>query len=456
MSSASRENFGSSFAFIMAMAGSAIGLGNIWRFPYMVGEYGGAAYIVAYLLCSLFIALPCFVCESLIGRRARSGVYVAFRKFAPGSAWPVMGIIAIVAAYIIESFYCVVGGWSLDFLVRSVSGNLAPGDPEAATGIFSRMATGVLEPVIMYIVFFGVTTIVVLGGVKKGIERFTKITTPLLFVLMVVMLIYSVSLPGSGEGVKYLLRPDFSKLDAHGWASALGQAFFSMSLGVGTVLIYSSFMRKEDSLLRGGLWTVISDSGFALIAAFAIMPAVFAAGLEPSSGPSLVYETLPYIFVKMGVEAPVVSAVVTVVFFLAILMAALTSSISMLEVCVEHLMEQFGWKRRASAAVFAVAVFALGIPCVLSFGPLSDFKLFGLTVFDLCDYVSSNVLMMLGALAFTVFVGWRMSKVDVRDEFTNGGTLAFSGRVFGAFRFVVRWVVPPAIIVIFVANLIGA
>lgn len=456
MSSASRENFGSSFTFIMAMAGSAIGLGNIWRFPYMVGEYGGAAYIVAYMLCSLLIALPCFVCESLIGRRARSGVYVAFGKLAPGSAWPVMGIIAVFAAYVIESFYCVVGGWSLDFLVRSVSGHLALGNPEAATGIFSKMATGVLEPVVMYLVFFGVTTLVVLGGVKKGIERFTKITTPLLFLLMVVMLLYSVSLPGAGEGVRYLVRPDFSKLNAHGWASALGQAFFSMSLGVGTVLIYSSFMRKDDSLLRGGFWTAVSDSAFALIAAFAIMPAVFSAGLEPSAGPSLVYETLPYIFAKMGVEAPVLSGIITIVFFLAILMAALTSSISMVEVCVEHLMEQFGWKRRASAAVFATAVVALGIPCVLSFGPWSGVKLFGLTVFDICDHVTSNVLMMLGSLAFTVFVGWRMSKVDVRDEFTNGGTLTFSGRVFGVFRFIVRWIIPPAILVIFVANLIGA
>jgi NSS family neurotransmitter:Na+ symporter len=456
MSSSGRENFGSAFTFIMAMAGSAIGLGNIWRFPYMVGENGGAAFIVAYLLCSMLIALPCFVCEALIGRRAGSGAYEAFKKLAPGSGWKVMGVVAVIAAFIVVSFYCVVGGWSLNFLLRSLSGRLAAGDPEAATGVFSAMASGTAEPIVMYLLFFGATSLVVMGGVKKGIERFTKITTPLLFVLMLVMLVYSVSLPGAGEGVKYLVRPDFSKLDAHGWASALGQAFFSMSLGIGTVLIYSSFMRKSDRLLRGGFWTAVSDSAFALIAAFAIMPAVFAAGLEPSAGPALVYETLPYIFAKMGVEAPILSGIVTVVFFLAILMAALTSSISLLEVCVEHLVEQFGWNRKVSTAAFAVPVLLLGIPCVLSFGPMSGVKLFGMTVFDMCDYLSSNVLMTLGSLAFTIFVGWRMSKVDVRDEFTNGGTLSFSGRVFGVFRFVVRWIIPPAILVIFIANLIGA
>ena len=454
MINSKREHFGSSFAFIMAMAGSAIGLGNIWRFPYVVGEHGGGAFIFAYLICSALIALPCFICESIIGRRARKSVYNSFTTLAPGSKWRFMGLLSVLTAFIVVSFYCVVGGWSLDFLVRALTGHLAPGNPDAATGIFSGMVSRTIEPIAMYIAFFGATAIVVSKGVKKGIERFTKFTTPLLFALMVMMLIYSVSLPGSMAGVKYLIKPDMSKLDTAGWACALGQAFFSMSLGMGTVLIYSSFMRKEDSLLQGGIWTVISDSAFALIAAFAIMPAVFAAGLEPAAGPSLVYETLPYIFAKMGAEAPVVSCIVTAVFFLAILMAALTSSISMLEVCVEHAVEQMGLKRVKAVAVIVLPVLMLGIPCVLSFGPLSGFKLFGLTVFDACDYLSSNVLMTLGAFAFTVFVGWRMKKADVRDEFTNGGTLRFSGRIFNAMYFIIRWIIPPVILVIFFANLI--
>ena len=455
MSHTGRENFGSSFTFIMAMAGSAIGLGNIWRFPFMVGEHGGGAFIVAYLLCSLLIALPCFICESLIGRRAHTDTYSAFVKLAPGSKWKWMGGASVLAAFIVCSYYSVVGGWSLDFLIRAITGNLAPGRPDEAVRIFGGMSSGVAEPVAAYLGFLGASAVIVVGGLKKGIERFTKITTPLLFVLMVVMVVYSVSLPGSGSGVRYLLHPDFSRLDADGWACALGQAFFSMSLGMGTVLVYSSFMRKEDSLLKGGLWTSVSDSGFALIAGFAIMPAVFAAGIEPGAGPSLVYETLPFIFSTMGVNAPVLSFVITIVFFLAILVAAVTSSISMLEVCVEHAVGRFGCKRWVAALGFFVLMLLLGIPCVLSFGPLSGATLFGKSIFDLCDYLCSNILMTLGALAFTIFVGWRMKKADVRDEFTNGGTLRFSSRIFSVLYFIVRWIIPPVILLIFISNLIS-
>lgn len=452
--SAGREHFGSSFTFIMAMAGSAIGLGNIWRFPYIVGEHGGAAFLVAYLICSIFISLPCFMCESLIGRRGRSGAHGAMKKLAPGSFWPVLMIVPVFGCFVVVSYYCVVGGWSLDYLVRAIAGGIAQGNPEDATAVFSRMAASPVEAIAMDFAFLGATALIVLLGVKNGIEKFTKITMPLLFVLMVAMVVFSVSLPGSGEGVKYLLHPDFSKLDASGWACALGQSFYSMSLGVGTVLVYSSFMKKEDNILRSGFWTSISDSAFALIAGFAIMPAVFAAGLEPGAGPALVYETLPYIFSKIGLESPVLGYVVALVFFLAILMAALTSSISLFEVCVENAMERWGLKRRWSVLLYLFAAAALGVPCALSFGPMAGTKLFGLNIFDLCDYVSSNFFMTLGALAFTIFVGWRMKKADIRSEFTNDGALGFNAKVFNFFYFLVRWIIPPVILIIFIANII--
>lgn len=453
MQSSKRESFGSSITFIMAMAGSAIGLGNIWRFPFMVGEHGGGAFIIAYLLCSLFIAIPCFVCESLIGRRGQSDVCGAFDRLAPGSKWRAMGVVSVISAFIIISYYSVVGGWSLDFLIRSITGRLAQGRPDEAVGIFGKMSSSVLEPLAMYAGFLGATAFIVIGGIKKGIERFTKITTPLLFVLMVVMVAYSVSLPGAGAGVRYLLNPDFSRLDAEGWACALGQAFFSMSLGIGTVLVYSSFMRRRDSLLKGGFWTSAFDSMFALIAGFAIMPAVFAAGIEPGAGPSLVYETLPFIFAELGVDAPVLSYVITIVFFLAILVAALTSSISMMEVCVEDMVSRYKCSRKAGALIIVVPALALGSLCVLSFGPMSDLQLFGKTVFEICDYVCSNILMTIGALAFAVFVGWKMKKSDVREEFTNNGSLTFSSRVFNALYFLIRWIIPPVIMLIFVSNL---
>ncbi|MCR5325173.1 MAG: sodium-dependent transporter [Bacteroidales bacterium] len=438
----------------MATAGSAIGLGNIWRFPFMVGEHGGGAFIAAYMICSLFIALPCFICESLIGRRSRSGVYGAFKKQAPGTGWKYMGALSVFACFVLVSFYSVVGGWSLDFLVRAVGGGLTRGGTEGALTVFPRMAASPWESVLMSLAFLFATAFIVLGGIKKGIERFTKIMIPLLFVLMVALVVFSLSLPGSSEGVRYLLKPDMGKLGPDGWACALGQAFFSMSLGVGTILVYSSFMKKDHGMLEVGLWTTVSDAAFALIAGFAIMPAVFSAGLAPGAGPSLVYETLPFIFARMSEEAPVLGYLVSVAFFLAILMAALTSSISIYEVCVEHAVEQFGSSRIVATAEFLAPSALLSVPCALSFGLLGDFKILGLTVFDLCDTLTSNVLMTLGALGFALFVGWRMKKADVVDEFTNGGTLGFSGKVFGVFYFLVRWVVPPVILLIFVSNLV--
>lgn len=453
MQAPKRENFGSNFTFIMAMAGSAIGLGNIWRFPYMVGEHGGAAFIIAYIICSFFLAVPCFVSEAVIGRRGRSAVYGSLQKLAPGTGWKYLGLFSVLTCFVIVAYYCVVGGWSLDFLLRSLSGRLAPGRPDEAVSIFGKMASSAPESLAMHFFFLAATAIIVLRGIKKGIETFTKITTPLLFVLMVAMVVFSISLPGSGEGVKYLLKPDFSKLDANAWACALGQAFFSMSLGVGTVLIYSSFMKKGDSILGSGIWTSVSDTGFALISGFAIMPAVFAAGIEPGAGPSLVYETLPYIFAKMGAEAPVVGYIVTIVFFLAILMAALSSSISILNVCVEHMVETNKFKRWQAVLLFFVLAMMLGVPCALSFGCMESFTLFGKTVFDICDYLCSNVFMVLGALAFTLFVGWKMKKADVRDEFTNGGKLRFSSRIFPVLYFLVRWVIPMVIVFIFIVSL---
>ena len=435
------------------MAGSAIGLGNIWRFPYMVGEYGGAAFIIAYIICGVFIAIPCFLSESLIGRRGRSAVYGSLERLAPATGWKYVGWLSILTCFVILSYYCVVGGWSVDFLVRAITGRLAPGNPDAAVTIFGRMASSSLESIAMHLTFLGVTTIIVVRGIKRGIELFSKITTPLLFFLMVAMVIFSVSLPGSGEGVKYLIKPDFSKLTMEGWACALGQAFFSMSLGVGTVLIYSSFMKKDDSILRGGVMTAVSDTGFALIAGFAIMPAVFSAGLEPGAGPSLVYETLPYIFARMGVEAPVLGYIITIIFFLAILMAALSSSISILDVCIEHVVERHHISRRKAGLLFFVLAAALGIPCALSFGSMSGFKVFGKSVFDLCDYLCSNVFMMIGALAFTLFVGWKMKKSEVREELTNNGTLRVSGKLFPVLYFIIRWIIPPAIIIIFLSVL---
>ena len=431
---AGREHFGSGVTAVMAMAGSAIGLGNIWRFPYMVGQNGGAAFIIIYLLSAVFLSLPILLSESVIGRSTHAGTFGAMEKLAPGTRWKWLGILTVISPLIILSFYSVVGGWS--------------------STLFGAFIVRPWAPLLCHTVFLLLTVGIVKAGVKSGIELFNRISLPVLFVLIVLIMVYALTLPGSGEGVRYLLKPEVSKITPSVVASAMGQSFFSLSLGVGTILTYSSYMKKEEKLLASGLGTAVFDLLFAMLAGFAIMPAVFAAGIEPGAGPGLIFETLPFIFSKMSVAAPVLTRVVSILFFLTIVIAALTSSISMCEVGVAYLVEERGMSRGKATALIFGGTWLLGALCSLSFGPLSGVKLFGKTIFDFCDYLTSNYLMTFGSLLFVLFVGWKMKKSVVRDEFTNGGTLKGSARVFGVFWFLVRYVAPLVILTIFVTNLL--
>ena len=449
-----RDSFGSKFAFVMAMAGSAIGLGNIWRFPYMVGEYGGAAFIIVYIACCFLVSLPIFYCEAIIGRRARNSMYNAMNTLAPGTAWKHTGVACILGAFIILSYYSVVGGWSLDYFVRSCLSNFNVTTTEQASGLFGNFSSSVLEPAIVFTVFLALTVIIVRFGIKGGIEKFTKFATPALAIMIALVAVYSIFLPGAKAGVEYLIRPDWSKLSAKTVAFAMGQSFYSLSLGVGCVVVYSSFMKKSDNLCSSGLWTAGFDTLFAVIAGFAIMPAVFAAGLQPDSGPSLVFATLPYIFTSMGENFPIISRVVSIIFFLAVFIAALTSSISMCEVCVEHSVEHKGHSRGRAALQLFWKAWILGMLCCLSFGVLRDVKLLGNSIFGFCDTLASNYFMTLISLVTCIFVGWKMKKADVRDEFTNNGSLKTNGKIFNVLYFIIRWIVPLMIIAIFVSNLV--
>lgn len=407
----------------MAMAGSAVGLGNIWRFPYMVGEHGGAAFIIVYIICCLLVSLPIFFAESIIGKATRKDTFGALGTLAPRQRN--VGFVAILASFVILSFYSVVGGWSIDYLIRSFGGGFSGRSIAEARDVFAAMSASPVESVSCMLVFLGLTALIVGAGVEKGIGRFSKISMPVLFIMVVMIAVVSLSLPGAGKGVEYLVKPDFSKLDGPAIAAALGQSFFSLSLGVGTILTYSSYMKEEDSILATGGWTAFFDTVFALIAGFAIMPAVFAAGIEPAAGPSLVFETLPVIFSQMGKVLPVV-------FFLAILIAALSSSISMLEVVVAWLVDQK--KMRRSHAVLAVfgAAAVLGSACAVA--P---------RVFSACDFISSNVLMMIGALAFAMIVGWKMPREEVLRHVR--------------YRFVywlIRYAAPVMIVAIAITNLV--
>lgn len=448
---AKRENFGSQTAVVMAMAGSAIGLGNIWRFPYMVGQNGGALFIILYLLSCLFLSLPILFCESIIGRGTQSNTFGAMEKLAPGTKWKWLGFLTVISPLIILSYYSVVGGWSIEYLGVSV----ASGFSDNISSLFGEFITAPWGPMICHTIFLLLTALVVSAGVKSGIERFNKISLPLLFVLIVLIMVYSITLPGASEGVRYLVKPDFSKLTPSVLAAAMGQSFFSLSLGVGTILTYSSYMKKQDSILFSGTGSAVFDLLFALIAGFAVMPAVFAAGIEPGAGPGLIFETLPFIFSKMGVAAPVLSRAVSILFFLTIVIAALTSSISMYEVGVAYLVEERHMSRRKAVILIFVGTWTLGSLCSLSFGPLSEIQIFGNSIFSLCDKLTSNFLMTFGSLLFVFFVGWKIDKEKVRGEFTNNGSLRISNKLFGAVYFLIRYVAPIVILVIFMTNLIN-
>ena len=445
-----RENFGSRFGAIVAMAGSAVGLGNLWRFPYLVGENGGAAFIIVYILLSFLICLPIFVSEFVIGRRSQKNAYAAFRDLSGGSEWRWIGLFTVIVPLIVLSYYSVIGGWSVEYLLKSLSFSFSDASRITMNTIFTDFVSSTWAPLATHTVFLLFTTLIVIVGIKDGIEKFSKVMMPLLFIIVVAIAIYSLMLPGASAGVDYLFRPDFSKIDAKACASALGQAFFSLSLGFGTIMTYASYVSKGDNIMAQSAATAISDLMFALIAGVAIMPAVFAFGIDPQAGPGLVFETLPYIFGQMPA-----GGLIAILFFAALLVAALTSSISMLEVAVAYLVEEKKFSRVWACITLFVICWIVGALCSLSFGPLSDIRINGDNLFDFLDSLSSNVLMTLGSLFTVLYVGWRLKRTDIYDEFTNGGTLSTNARIFGVLWFLIRYICPLAIISIFMVGIFG-
>ena len=445
-----RDSFGSRFGALVAMAGSAVGLGNLWRFPYLVGENGGAAFIIIYILMSFFICLPIFICEFVVGRRSQENAYSSFRDLSGGSWWKYVGMMTVIVPLIVTSYYSVVGGWSIEYLFKSLAFSFTLGESQAAIStMFGDFVSSPWLPLATHTLFLLITAVIVAAGIKGGIEKFSKIMMPMLFVIVLGIALYSMMLPGAKAGLDYLFNPDFSKIDAKACAAALGQAFFSLSIGFGTIMTYASYVSKKENVMFQSMATAASDLAFALIAGMAIMPAVFAFGLNPQSGPGLVFETLPYVFSQMPA-----GGVVAILFFLALLVAAVTSSISMFEVGVAYLVEEKKLPRVGACAIIFAFCWILGAFCSLSFGPLSEFRLFGRNIFDFFDNLSSNVLMTLGSLLTVLFVGWRLKKTDIYDEFTNGGTISMNAKIFGVLWFLIRYVAPLAIIVIFVYGLV--
>ncbi|MBR5141615.1 MAG: sodium-dependent transporter [Bacteroidales bacterium] len=447
----SRDSFGSRFGALLAMAGSAVGLGNLWRFPYLVGENGGAAFIIIYVILSFVICLPIFISEFVIGRRSQENAYSAFRDLSGGSAWRWVGLFTIFVPMVVLSYYSVIGGWSIEYLLKSCTFSFTGGASQASINtFFTNFVTSTWGPLAVHTAFLFLTMLIVVVGIKDGIERFSKVMMPLLFLMVLSIAIYSLTLPGAMAGVDYLFNPDFSKITGKACAAALGQAFFSLSLGFGTILTYASYVDKKEDILFQSTATAASDLMFALVAGLAIMPAVFAFGISPQAGPGLVFETLPYVFGQMPA-----GGLVAILFFLALLVAALTSSISMLEVAVAYLVEEKKIPRIWACVILFVICWVVGGLCSLSFGPLSHIKIDGGNLFDFFDNLSSNILMTLGSLLTVLFVGWRLRKTDVYDEFTNGGTLSRNAKIFGVLWFLIRYICPLAIAIIFLSGLFG-
>lgn len=445
---AGRDSFGSSFGVLVALAGSAVGLGNLWRFPYLVGENGGAAFILIYLGFVLLIGLPILMSEFIIGRRSQAAARGAFRKLAPGSRWPLAGVLAVLCCTLILSFYSVVGGWGIEYLFKAIRFDFTSGRESDLSSIFSQFTSSSWRPLIFHTLFLAATALIVIFGVKNGIEKFSKLMMPILFLIILALAVRSLTLPDAGAGIDYLFRPDWSKVNAQTVLAALGQAFFSLSLGSGMVITYGSYVSRKESILKLSAQTAVADTLFALIAGCAIMPAVFAFGISPGEGPGLVFITLPYIFCQLPL-----GGLIAILFFLALLLAALTSSISIMEVIVSFGIEEFKFKRGVSVAVSFIVLWVLGCLCSLSLGQLSGWTVFGKNIFDLFDYVSANVLMLIGGLLVVIFAGWKLGRKIIEDELTNGGQLKVPAWFLDTLTFLLRFLAPAGILTIMVFQL---
>jgi len=439
----SRDSFSTSFGVLVALVGSAVGLGNIWRFPYMMGEHGGAAFIIIYLLCAFLLSMPIMISEFVIGRRGQANMVGSFKAIAPGSKWHITGYIGILTVFIILSFYSVVGGWSINYLFKSLSFYFTRfADADFAEVFGASVGQGV-TPQLFTLLFYGLTAFIVSFGIKGGIEKCSRVMMPVLFFLMLFMAIASMCLPGAIDGIRYIFKPDFSLVTGKTVVAAMGQAFFSLSVGVGTIITYASYVGKKEDILSCSTKTVIADALFAIIAGCAIMPTVFAFGNDPGEGPGLVFITLPNLFAQMPA-----GGVIAIIFFFALLIAALSSSISMLEVIVSFAIEKFNISR--IKAILFISLFAVVVATLnsLSQGPLNDFRIMGKELLSFFDYVTSNFLMTLGALLIVLFVGWKMGKNAFVEEITNCGTLNVPGWLLNGLFFIIRYIAPVVILAI--------
>ena len=444
-----RENWSSRTGFILAAAGSAVGLGNIWKFPYLAGKYGGGAFLLAYLLLIYTIVKSIMLSEIAIGRAAARNPVGAFAKLH-NNRWKIVGYLGVIAAFMILSFYSVVAGWTIHYTGQMASGALNGLGADKLEGIFGSFITGMVSPIVYHAIFMSVAVLIVCRGIKKGIEKLSKVIMPLLLILVLVLIVRGLMLPGSEKGLAFYLVPEWSQLNNFDlWSAALGQAFFSLSLGMGTILTYGSYLNKKENLPVVSMAVSFVDTGIAFLAGLLVLPAVFALGFDSTQGPGLTFITLPAVFNQI-----LGGQFFGTLFFILLTFAALTSAVSILEVLVTYLSEEKGYSRKKSAIIGGLTTFVVGIACSYSLGPWSDItiasvfgftsdvKIFNLATFDLLDYVSANVLLPLGGLFIAIFVGW-VQPGKMMNEITNNGKIDFWWK--SSFFIIIKYVSPIAI-----------
>ena len=436
------EQWTSKLGFILATAGSAIGLGAIWKFPYIAGVSGGGVFFLIFLLFTLLIGMPILLAEFIIGRGSQKDAVSAYSTFAPNSSWHFIGILGMITCFILLSFYSVVGGWILLYMFETIIGNLSGLQDDAYGALFNDLISNPALALISQFLFMAITIVVVAKGVQKGIERASKIMMPALFIAFIILIIRSLTLDNIGEGISFFLYPDFANLNSKTILFALGQSFFSISVGVSVMVTYSSYLSKKEDLPKSAFTIVLMNIFISLLAGLAIFPAVFSFGFEPTEGPGLLFIVLPAVFDQMPV-----GAFFLFVFLILFLFATLTSAFSMLEIIVAAVTKGKSDKRIKVTWITGILIFMLGIPSALSYGLISDFTLFDKTVFDLFDYLVSNILMPIGALLIAVFVAFKVPKKVLLEEIKSGSS--YGAKLFAIWFFIIKYVAPIAIIIVF-------